>query len=458
MPDQKPASMTPVTTLVSTDRAYFQSTDGNTDKAITKDNLDTTLRAVTGVEAGANNYSHPNHTGDVTSSGDGATTIGNNAVTNVKAADMAQSTIKGRASGAGTGDPTDLTPAQARTILNVEDGADVTNATNVAAAGALMDQNDTVDLNNLSATGTASASTFLRGDNSWAVPAGSGDVSKVGTPVNNELGVWTGDGTLEGEADLTYDGTTLDINATVDADSLQARAAVVNAETASFTYALDDAGKWTTISNASAVTATIPPNASVAFPLNTVLVLEQIGAGACTWTEGAGVTITEEADKTRVTNGQPSVSYARKTGTNTWSVYGNLVPTDAAVAECLAIAVSDETTDLTTGLNKAKFRVPYDFTLFAGNAAIPGIKGSLSTVATGATLLEVDVNLTGTGTILSTKLTFDASESTTTTAATAPVLSTTSLSEDDEITIDIDAVGNTTPGRGLKIYLQGRKT
>ena len=33
---------------------------------------------------------------------------------------------------------------------------------------------------------------------------GGGDVSKVGTPVDNQLGVWTGDGTLEGESELTY--------------------------------------------------------------------------------------------------------------------------------------------------------------------------------------------------------------------------------------------------------------
>jgi len=37
-----------------------------------------------GIAAGANNYSHPNHTGDVTSAGDGATTIANNAVTAAK--------------------------------------------------------------------------------------------------------------------------------------------------------------------------------------------------------------------------------------------------------------------------------------------------------------------------------------------------------------------------------------
>lgn len=42
---------------------------------------------------------------------------------------------------------------------------------------------------------------------SWA-PAGAGDVIKVGTPVNNQVGVWTGDGTIEGDAALTFDTTT----------------------------------------------------------------------------------------------------------------------------------------------------------------------------------------------------------------------------------------------------------
>jgi hypothetical protein len=54
-------------------------------------------------------------------------------------------------------------------------------------------------------------------DASWGTPAGAGDVAKVGTPVNNQVGVWTGDGTLEGTNDLTFDGTTFDApNVTVD--------------------------------------------------------------------------------------------------------------------------------------------------------------------------------------------------------------------------------------------------
>ena len=64
--------------------------------------------------------SNANHTGDVT--GASALTIANNAVTNSKAADMATARIKGRVT-TGTGDPEDLTAAQARTLLNVESGA-----------------------------------------------------------------------------------------------------------------------------------------------------------------------------------------------------------------------------------------------------------------------------------------------------------------------------------------------
>lgn len=57
-------------------------------------------------------------TGDVTGSGSGsfAATIANDAVTNGKLANVANSTLKGRYS-AGTGDPEDVTAAQARAII-----------------------------------------------------------------------------------------------------------------------------------------------------------------------------------------------------------------------------------------------------------------------------------------------------------------------------------------------------
>lgn len=80
-----------------------------------------------GIVAGANAYAHPDHTGDVTSAGDGAATIAPHAVTNPKLAAVPTATIKGRAT-AGVGAVEDLTAAQVRGLLGVAAGA-TANAT-----------------------------------------------------------------------------------------------------------------------------------------------------------------------------------------------------------------------------------------------------------------------------------------------------------------------------------------
>lgn len=120
--------------------------------------------------------------------------------------------------------------------------------------------------------------------------------------------------------------------------------------------------------------------------------------------------------------------------------------TASAPITAIPIAVSDETTALTTGTEKVTFRMPFAFTL-------TGVRASVTTAPTGS-VLTVDINEGGTS-ILSTKLTIDASEKTSTTAATPAVISDTALADDAEITIDIDTVGSTVAGAGLKVYLIG---
>lgn len=118
--------------------------------------------------------------------------------------------------------------------------------------------------------------------------------------------------------------------------------------------------------------------------------------------------------------------------------------------EVLERAISDEATNLATGTGKLTFRMPFGFTL-------TGIRASVNTAPVGAAL-QVDVNLTGTGSIFSTPLTIDDGEKTSVTAATPAVISTTTLADDAEITVDIDQVGSTTAGKGLKLVMLGYRT
>jgi hypothetical protein len=88
-----------------------------------------------------------------------------------------------------------------------------------------------------------------------------------------------------------------------------------NTQTGSYTTVLTDAGKVITMSNASANTVTIPANSSVAYVIGTRINILNLGAGACTPTAGAGVTINGTITAL-ATNGSASVI---KTATNTWS-------------------------------------------------------------------------------------------------------------------------------------------
>jgi hypothetical protein len=119
-----------------------------------------------------------------------------------------------------------------------------------------------------------------------------------------------------------------------------------------------------------------------------------------------------------------------------------------SVKVSICIACSDESTALTTGTAKVTFRMPHAMTLTA-------VRASLSTAQTSGSIFTVDVNEGGT-TILSTKITIDNTEKTSTTAATGPVVSDDLLADDAEITIDIDQVGDGT-AKGLKVCLIGTR-
>ena len=105
-----------------------------------------------------------------------------------------------------------------------------------------------------------------------------------------------------------------------------------------------------------------------------------------------------------------------------------------------------------TGTNLARVRMPYKFRLTGVRAAL---KTAQATDGAGG-ILTVDVNEAG-ASLLSTKLTIDNTEKTSTTAAAAAVVSDSELADDAEITVDVDQIGDGT-AEGLDVYLIGYPT
>jgi hypothetical protein len=124
------------------------------------------------------------------------------------------------------------------------------------------------------------------------------------------------------------------------------------------------------------------------------------------------------------------------------------VQNDTRQAVEIQLAASDETTALTTGTAKVTFRMPFAMTL-------TDVRASLTTAQASGSIFTVDINQSGSS-VLGTKLTIDNTEKTSTTAATAATITTSALTDDAEITIDIDQIGDGT-ATGLKITLIGTR-
>lgn len=163
--------------------------------------------------------------------------------------------------------------------------------------------------------------------------------------------------------------------------------------------------------------------------------------------KNAGITGTQIASSVALP-GDPTTTTQSATDNST--KVATTAQVQSAIAkqpEVLIIAIGDETTALVTGTAFVTFRMPFAMTLTAVRASLTASSSSGNPT--------FDINESGT-TILSTKLSVDSGEKTSTTAATPAVISDASLADDAEITIDIDVAG--TGAAGAKIYLIGTRT
>lgn len=231
----------------------------------------------------------------------GTSELTDNGVTFAKLEDIPTNRILGRST-SGTGDVEALTLTGARALLNVEDGADVTDTANVTAAGALMDS----EVTNLAQVKTFSSSDYATAAQGATADSALQDVVDDTTP---QLG-----------GDLDVNGNDITGNPAIDGR----RAIVTEAETERI-LTLEDAGDFVvTTSEDSDITVIIPTNADVEFPIGTEIDFIQKGAGALTIAGDAAVTLNGVSGGRTAITAQWGGATIKKIDTDEWVIVGKI--------------------------------------------------------------------------------------------------------------------------------------
>jgi hypothetical protein len=157
----------------------------------------------------------------------------------------------------------------------------------------------------LSASGTPDATSFLRGDNTWSVPAagGSGDLlaannlselTATASTARANIGVSIGSDIQAHSAIL--DGTTASFTVADEAKLTgYSPTNIITESTSARTLALTDIGAYIRLTNASSCTITIPANATVDWAGETEppAIYVRVAAAGIPTLSSAGVTIND---------------------------------------------------------------------------------------------------------------------------------------------------------------------
>jgi hypothetical protein len=339
------------------------------------------------------------------------------------------------------------TAAQITKLDGIETGADVTDATNVAAAGAMMktvyDSQNLGLITGLQGSGEFIGSAFSGGNGGQLNMAGgnggefaAGSAGSINTSGGGGSGVTQAGGS--GGNILTYGGDDGRMGGSIDTSN--------------------GGGSITTHNGGGSIatggTGSIELGNSAT---RTTILGTATAARTVSFPDASGTLVVTPSTSTALGVGSLDIGHASDTtlarsSAGNLTIEGNLIyragGSFVGMPFEYSTAVSDEATALTAGTAKLTFRMPCAMT-------VTSVRASVGTAPTGSTLI-VDINENGTS-ILSTKLSIDATEKTSTTAATPAVLSDSTLADDAEITIDIDQIGSTIAGAGLKVTLIGTR-
>lgn len=121
-----------------------------------------------------------------------------------------------------------------------------------------------------------------------------------------------------------------------------------------YTLVAADQFREVDLSNAAAITVTVPPNSAVPLPTGTLIPLVQFGTGQFTVSPGAGVTVSPMPGRNTKSRGQFAVVWLLKRDVDHWMVFGDTewVSLTAAEAEVIQDMVGGSFTAAGTGLSK----------------------------------------------------------------------------------------------------------
>ncbi len=150
-------------------------------------------------------------------------------------------------------------------------------------------------------------------------PAGS-DGSDGATGATGPAGPGVPTGGSAGQGLAKQSGTDYDTTWSDFADEASVYTITANTQTDDYTLVLGDAGKVIEMNAATTKTITVPTNASVAFPLGTIIEVYAMGAGTVTVAGDGGVTVRNAGDLTE----QYATASLRKRDTDEWVLTGAL--------------------------------------------------------------------------------------------------------------------------------------